>query len=126
MNETSMPGRCPSCGGALRVERLHCTACGTNVEGQYRPCAVCTLDAASRSLFDLFLEVHGNLKDVQRTLGVSYPTVRQRVEELFRTLEGDSGPVDAADVLARVRRGELSVNEAEQLLRAPPAGRPRR
>ena len=125
MNETTMPGRCPACSGPLRVQRLHCAACGTDVEGQYRPCAVCTLDAASRALFDLFLQARGNLKDVQRALGVSYPTVRQRIEELFRVLEGDAGPLDTAEILARVRRGELSVDEAEQLLRSPPGGRRR-
>lgn len=114
-----LPARCPSCAGTLHVERLACDRCGTEVQGSYRPCPVCALDPQARKLLDLFLRARGNLKDVQRALKVSYPTARQRIEEMFQKL--DLGPPDERpdpmDVLRRVRAGELTVEEAERLLR---------
>jgi hypothetical protein len=114
-----MPARCPSCNGHLHVERLACDGCGTEVQGRYRTCPVCGLDPQARKLLDLFLRARGNLKDVQRALKVSYPTARQRIEEMFQKLElepADQRP-QPMDVLRRVREGELSVDEAERLLR---------
>jgi hypothetical protein len=117
MSQPAMPGRCPTCGGRLEVEKLHCAGCGTDVQGRFRACPVCALDPDTRRFFDLFLQARGNLKEVQRTLGLSYPTVRQRSEEMFEKLEGRREAPDASKILERVRRGELSVAEAERLLR---------
>lgn len=117
----TLPHRCPSCRGDLEVTRLACTSCGTVVDGRYAPCAVCRLDHEQRALFELFLDARGNLKDVQRALGVSYPTVRQRIDLLFRALGRPStAPVASPkEVLRRLREGEISVDEAERLLRRP-------
>jgi hypothetical protein len=105
----------------MLVEKLRCGSCGTEVHGHYEPCQVCSLDLESRRLFDLFLRARGNLKDVQRALKVSYPTVRQRIEAMFQKLElGKPGP-DPMEILGRVRRGELSVEQAERLLRGETA-----
>lgn len=114
-----LPPRCPSCGGSLHVQKLECCACGTEVSGLFEPCPVCRLEGELRRLFDLFLAARGNIKQVQRELGVSYPTARQRIEEMFRQLGTvvDSRPPDAITVLKRVRAGELSVEEAERILR---------
>ncbi len=113
----SLPTRCPSCGEAMQVQRLRCTGCGTEVQGSYRPCRVCALDAEARELFDLFLDTRGNLKEVQRRLGVSYPTARQRIEEMFQKLEAQPAGPRPAEILAKVRQGELTVEQAEALLR---------
>jgi hypothetical protein len=117
MNKNMIPSACPSCGGALAVTRLECTHCGTEVSGHFAPCPVCRLDTDIRKLFDLFISARGNLKQVQRALGLSYPTVRLRIEELFRKLEEEMFPSDPQTILAKVRSGELRVEEAEKLLR---------
>jgi hypothetical protein len=104
----------------MHVEKLACGACGTEVQGHYAPCPVCTLGPEHRKLFDLFLETRGNLKDVQRALKVSYPTTRQRIDELFTALGlGARAPERPSpmEVLQRVGKGELTVDEAERLLR---------
>lgn len=102
----------------MEVVRLECTACGTVVDGHFQPCSVCRLDRELRELFEQFLDARGNLKDIQRTLGVSYPTVRQRIEVMFRHL-GRAAPErdNPKEVLRRLRAGEISVDEAERLLR---------
>jgi hypothetical protein len=70
-----------------------------------------------RRVFDLFLAARGNLKQVQRNLGVSYPTARQRIDAMFRQIEGKPERQEPCDVLVRLRGGEIDVDEAERLLR---------
>ncbi len=115
MCNTPTPTSCPSCGEGLLVIKLACPKCGTQVEGKYRMCPICSLSGESKRLFNLFLESRGNLKAVQRSLGVSYPTVRARIEELFKGLSGtERHPLD---VLEDLHHGGLSVDEAVEILR---------
>ena len=115
------------CGDDLSLTRLGCGSCGTEVSGVFAGCRFCGLGAADRELLGVFLASRGNLRRVERHLGVSYPTARQRFAELLSTLgiepeAGDDGldagaqPVDRDDVLARLAAGQLSVDEAERLL----------
>ena len=121
MNDARLPNRCPSCQGELEVVRLECTACGTVVDGRFRPCSVCRLDHELRDLFEQFLDARGNLKDVERALGVSYPTVRQRIDVMFRSLgRAPARPDSPRDVLRQLREGRITVDEAERLLRRHP------
>ena len=110
-----IPIHCPSCQGVLDAVQLECSTCGTRVDGRFRPCPVCRLDAATRELFDEFLRARGNLKEVQRSLGVSYPTVRARIDVMFQKL-GQGESADPMEVLSRVRRGEITIDEAEEIL----------
>lgn len=96
--------------------RLVCGSCGTEVNGEFDVCPVCTLGEGSRALFDLFMDARGNLKEVQRRLGVSYPTARQRIETMFRELQGESPPMEASEVLRSLSEGEIDVETALKLL----------
>lgn len=117
-NKRHLPASCPSCGGTLVVVRLKCAQCGAEVVGEFDLCPVCRLDGELKKLYDLFINARGNLKQVQRELGLSYPTVRVRIEEMFRKLgRHETTSRDPTSILARVRSGELSVDQAEQLLR---------
>jgi hypothetical protein len=111
------PSRCPSCAGALTIERLRCGHCATEVQGSFPMCAVCSLDDDARAVLDLFLDARGNLKDVQRAMGVSYPTARARVDAMFHKLDAGRERRTPMDVLKRLRAGEITVDEAERLLR---------
>ncbi len=116
-NSRKIPSSCPSCSGGLIVVRLECAECGTEVTGEFELCPVCRLDGDVKNLYDLFIHARGNLKQVQRELGLSYPTVRARIEEMFRKLGQDAISNDPQTILAGVRAGELSVDDAEKLLR---------
>jgi len=116
MPENRIPPECPSCGGRLIVVRLVCSSCGTEVNGEFDVCPVCTLGEGGRELFDLFMDARGNLKEVQRKLGVSYPTARQRIETMFRELQGERPPMEASEVLRRLGEGEIDVETAIRLL----------
>ncbi len=117
MNNKPTPLRCPSCSSRLRVVKLECPTCQAEVNGSFTSCPVCSLEGESRRVFDFFLAARGNLKQVQRELGVSYPTTRQRVEKMFRQIEGKIDPQEPADVLRRLQAGEIDVAEAERLLK---------
>lgn len=121
--ERSVPAQCPSCGGTPVVVKLRCPSCSTEVSGEFSLCPVCRLPPDARRLFDLFIASRGNLKQVQRALGVSYPTVRQRIEEMFRKMGLPPRGADVPAILAAVRAGELSVDQAERLLRGEPEDR---
>jgi hypothetical protein len=132
---------CPVCEGELAITRLHCRSCGTALEGEFGVGRFGRLSREQLTLLESFLRSRGNLKDLERELGISYPTVRGRIESLLRALglaEGDE-PATAADepadadapnpvnddeaderrgILDRLARREISPEDAAEALRA--------
>jgi hypothetical protein len=113
------------CGDHLATTRLGCTSCGTEVSGLFASCSYCGLSGADQDMLRVFLVSRGNMKELERFLGVSYPTARQRFAELLERLGfGDPTPdadhptpQPAEDVLRRLAAGELSLDDAESLLK---------
>jgi hypothetical protein len=93
---------CPICSGELAVTRLHCRACGTTLEGDFNVGRFARLSREQFALLESFLRSRGNLKEMERELGISYPTVRARVDALLRALGlgDDESAVDELDVAA--------------------------
>lgn len=126
MSDTYRPPRdCPVCGAGLNVTRLGCGSCGSELSGVFESCAFCGLTETERGLLRVFLVSRGNMREVERHLGVSYPTARQRYADLLTKLgleptEPAAPPetVPSRDVvLARLAAGEIDVETAELLLR---------
>jgi hypothetical protein len=117
---SGLPSRCPSCGGRLVVTRLECPGCGAGVTGEFEPCPACRLEGDRRMILDVFLRSRGNIREVQRVLGVSYPTARARMDEVLDDL--DPGSVsgapreEPADVLRSLRVGEIDLETALRML----------
>ena len=86
---------CPVCSGELAVTRLRCGDCGTVIEGEFGVGRFARLTREQTLVLESFLRSRGNLRDMERELGISYPTVRARVEALVRAL--GFGPRDEAD-----------------------------
>jgi len=116
-DHNGIPNTCPSCGANMLIVKLECPVCSTEITGEYDLCPVCRLESKARDLFDLFLNARGNLKEVQRELGLSYPTVRQRIEEMFQKLGQAPKLPEPQIILEKLKNGEISVDEAERLLR---------
>lgn len=111
--------QCPACAHPLVVTELSCDRCGTIVRGRFVPPQWMKLLPDQWEFVALFLKVRGNLREMERELGISYPTVRGRLEQILRLLglaEGsgdkDSEGTKPADILRAVESGELSVDEA--------------
>ncbi|HEY6537475.1 MAG TPA: DUF2089 domain-containing protein [Candidatus Dormibacteraeota bacterium] len=121
MTSHHAPRSCPVCGDQLQLTRLACQECGTELSGAFETCEFCALPDSDRDLLKLFLASRGNLKAMERQLGLSYPTVRARMDSLLARL----GVVDrepAADsqleVLQALARGEVDLEQAEARLGA--------
>jgi hypothetical protein len=132
---------CPVCSGELTIARLHCRSCGTSLEGEFGVGRFGRLSPEQLALLESFLRARGNLKEMERELGISYPTVRGRLDALVRALglsEGGSElpgedtaeepaeVTDAADarrgILERLARREIAADEAARALRDLGAG----
>jgi hypothetical protein len=118
-------GKCPACAEALEVRRLSCLHCGTVVEGRFELSRFDRLSSEQQEFLLLFLRSRGNIRDVERELNLSYPTVRSRLDAILRTLElDDPAPPaprsDRIEVLEALARGDLNVNEAVERLRRQP------
>jgi hypothetical protein len=131
---------CPVCSDELTITRLHCRSCGTALEGEFGVGRFGRLDREQMSLLESFLRSRGNLKEMERELGISYPTVRGRVDALVRTLgladgapnpddeDFEAAPADGPDtsetsaerreILERLARKEIGADEAAAALRA--------
>jgi hypothetical protein len=90
---------CPVCSGELAVTRLHCRSCGTTLEGEFSVGRFGRLTREQLALLESFLRSRGNLRDMERELSISYPTVRSRVEALVRAL-GFGPRADSDEALA--------------------------
>lgn len=130
--------KCPVCESQLHVTRLHCNTCATTIEGEFNVGRFAHLGRDQMLLLEGFLRSRGNLRELERELGVSYPTIRGRVEGLLRALgladdaqsssattdQSASGSVDAVtrrDVLERLARREINAEEAAAALRGEAA-----
>ena len=131
---------CPVCTGELAVTRLRCGSCGTTIEGEFGVGRFASLSREQTQVLESFLRSRGNLRDMERELGISYPTVRARVEALVRALgfgprdEAEPAPGTGArtgadatadeiqvrrrDILERLAAHELSAEEAAEAIRA--------
>jgi len=109
------PRTCPVCGHTLTLTRLSCERCQTELSGAFVACEFCGLSEGERELLRVFLRSRGNLKDVERHLGVSYPTARARFDALLAKLglERERPSQEGRlEVLAALSRGEIDVDEA--------------
>jgi hypothetical protein len=110
---------CPVCEGELLISRLHCRSCGTSLEGEFGVGRFGRLSREQLALLESFLRSRGNLKEMERELGISYPTVRGRVDALVRALglaEGDAPePMDEVeDQAATTERAPDDEQRGEQ------------
>lgn len=114
---------CPICSGELAVTRLHCRSCGTTLEGDFNVGRFSRLSREQFALLESFLRSRGNLKEMERELGISYPTVRARVDALLRALglaateDPTAGPPEAESSEQGVR-GMPSADAAAAARRA--------
>ena len=81
-----MPITCPSCEGKLSVKRLRCEACETEVEGLYPLPALATLEADEQEFILKFIKASGSLKEMASQMNLSYPTVRNILDEIIGKL----------------------------------------
>jgi hypothetical protein len=118
-------GTCPVCGEELQVTRLHCRACDTSIEGRF---SVGSFDrlAPDQLLFaETFIRCEGKLNRMEKEMGLSYPTLRARLNELILSMGYEVGheepPAGISEderhqILDDLASGKLSSEDAVRLL----------
>jgi len=118
---------CPMCNGTLQVRELYCPRCRIRIQGNFENphSRLLSLGRKELEFIELFVRLRGNIKEVEKALGVSYPTVRGMLDSVIKNLGYSiSKPVEAEkrmEIIERVNSGELSAEKAAGLLRGEDA-----
>ncbi len=114
--------KCPACGNNhFAISRLVCTSCGTAVEGRFSVSRLATLSEENISFVETFLKCRGNIKEVERELGISYPTVRSRLDRVvtqFGLATEENSQKSRKEILEALDRNEMTPEEAVGALKA--------
>ncbi|MDI6771508.1 MAG: DUF2089 domain-containing protein [bacterium] len=116
-----MPGACPVCGDELAVVRLECNTCHTAVEGRYRASRFAGLSSDQIAFLEVFLRSRGNIRKVEREMGISYPTVRSRLDAVLGALGLAAGLEEDEAAFQQRRREIMDMLEAGNLTPAEAA-----
>lgn len=114
-------GRCPVCASEMRAVRLECGECGVLVEGSFALGRFHALDREQLAFLETFVRVRGNIKDVEREFGVSYPTARARLDAVIRALGFEVPTEDHTaerrkEILRELAEGKIGADDAVRLL----------
>lgn len=112
--------KCPVCSSNLIVERLKCKKCNTTIENEFELSRLNYLKADQLKFIEVFLACRGNIKDVEKELGISYPTVRAKLDEVISELGFSlerKPQIDSSEVIGRLENGEITAEEAVNLLK---------
>ena len=122
------PGRCPICGEKLSITKLSCSKCTTTIEGHFEPCEFCRLPDEDLEFIKIFIKCRGNIKDVEKELGISYPTVRGKLDTVIRGLgyeapskevvkENENKTAARNEILDQLSNGEITTKEATERIK---------
>ena len=114
-----IPKKCPSCQNDLYITRLTCRSCGTEVTGSYAPDFFWRLPPNDFDFIVLFIKTKGNIKEMERELGISYWSIRSKLNEIVERLEPEGEEQKFEDatnqrqvILEQLNSGLISVQEA--------------
>lgn len=112
---------CPVCKEKLGIKNLYCNSCNTEISGSFYMNKFNYLSKEHLSFIEIFLKNRGNIKDVEKELNISYPSVRRLLDEVIIALgyktASDSSKLDRMEILRKLENGDISVEEATDLLK---------
>lgn len=119
MASKGLVSRCPVCEAGMAVSELTCESCGTSVRGRFPVPDLCRLPDDLYQFLVVFIKNRGVIRDVEKELGISYPTVRSRLDAVLAALgfAENAGRADSNQVIEMLERGEITAEEAEKMLR---------
>ena len=106
-------------GAPIRVSRVQLKHRDIAIEGDFEPPPLAALPAEDQVFITAFVRAHGSIKEMERLFGISYPTVKNRLNRIGARLPllQEAPPSDQAAVLEQLERGEISAAEAIEALR---------
>jgi len=121
-----IPTQCPLCGGEIAVTRLYCRDCDTTIEGRFVGSPFNQLSPEQWKFLEVFIRCEGKISRMENEIGLSYPTIRNRLHEIIRALGYEPGAADEPSGLTDEQRqrilqdldeGRISAEEAMQRLK---------
>lgn len=112
--------KCPVCSSKLNVIKLKCNKCSTIIENEFELSKLEYLEDEHINFIEVFLKCRGNIKDVERELGISYPTVRAKLDEVVSALgytvikKTSMGNKDIIDML---EKGDITPEQALNMMK---------
>ena len=107
---------CPVCNKKMKATRLKCSSCKTVIENEFEFSKFEYLSKDQLKVIEVFIMCRGNIKDVEKELGISYPTVRAKLDEVINSLGYKSNSKNlkssTSDVIEALEKGEISPQEA--------------
>lgn len=118
MKRNKLIGKCPICSHNLEVVKLHCNNCGTDIEGRFYLHKFLNLSEEELSFVEVFVKNRGNIKEIEKELGISYPTVRNKLENVIQSLgyRAQKDDVNKSELLDKLEKGEMTSEEVIKLL----------
>jgi hypothetical protein len=118
------PSVCPVCGGEYEITALTCKKCKSELNGRFEGCEFCLLTESEKTFLSVFIKCRGNIKEVEKELGISYPTVRNRLDAIILRLGFEPSKISVSSVkeeqkkiIDQLENGEITVTEAAEILR---------
>ncbi len=119
------PTICPICQSELEVARLHCNSCDTSIEGHFAMGQFSNLTPEQMEFIFTFVRCEGKINRMEQELGLSYPTIRNRLHEVIRALGYEPGKDESIEVNAEIRSsaiadleaGKITADQAMRILR---------
>jgi hypothetical protein len=121
----SLPSNCPICDGEIIVTRLYCRDCDSTIEGRFSAGHFENLTPEQLSFVETFVRCEGKITRMEEELGLSYPTIRNRLHEVIRALGYEPGgeepetvmsDEERREILERLEKGEITYQDAMQML----------
>ncbi|MEW5870533.1 MAG: DUF2089 domain-containing protein [Chloroflexota bacterium] len=122
----TIPTRCPLCGGEIAVTRIYCRDCDTTIEGRFVGGPFSQLTPEQLNFVEIFVRCEGKITRMEDEIGLSYPTIRNRLHEVIRALGYEPGvseePVglseeDRQRILEDLDKGLISAEDAMRMIR---------
>ena len=119
-----LPNNCPLCGGEVTVTKINCNECDSRIEGRFTTGVFPRLNNEQLAFVETFVRCEGKITRVEAELGLSYPTIRNRLLDVIRAMGYEPGESETAGLSERERRsileslekGEISYEDAMQIL----------
>jgi hypothetical protein len=117
--QLDLPAACPLCGDSIAVTQIRCAACGSEINGHFRAAGMSVLPVEYQKFITVFLRCRGNIRQAEKELGISYPTINKMLDTINSMLGSTSQgkPLTREEILDAIERGEISVKDATYILK---------
>ena len=119
IKQLKLPVGCPFCGEMIEITRIRCSGCNSEIHGSFSAGGLTALPVEYQKFITVFLRQRGNIKQVEKELGISYPTINKMLDSINNILKGTVAerPLSRKEILDSIDKGEMSVKDATYILK---------